>query len=213
MHILIALVTGIVVALMSSVPVGPINFAIMQTVMTRGKRIAMMIGMGGVIADIIYCFLGLAVVRWINTDENPAIFTYLNLATIPVVIYLGVMMIRRRNDVPKPAESGSRRTGIAMGVALGVSNPVLFGYWLWAASTVQSKGMIGKDWSDHIAFTIGVGLGIALFFFLFVNLIALGNKRLSDGFRKFFSTAVGVGFIVFGAYLIVHAILDYLDWI
>ena len=45
MHILIALVTGIVVALMSSVPVGPINFAIMQTVMTRGKRIAMMIGM------------------------------------------------------------------------------------------------------------------------------------------------------------------------
>jgi L-lysine exporter family protein LysE/ArgO len=211
MSIVMALLTGIVVALMSSVPVGPINFAIMQAVMTRGKRIAMMIGMGGVIADIVYCSLGLIVVRWINTDENPAIFTYLNLATIPVVIYLGVLMIRRRNDVPKPAETGSR-TGIAMGVALGVSNPVLFGYWLWAASTVQNTKMIGKDWPDHIAFTIGVGIGIALFFFLFVNLIALGNKRLSDGFRRFFSTAVGVGFIVFGVFLILRFILDYLGW-
>jgi L-lysine exporter family protein LysE/ArgO len=211
MHVVMALLTGVVVALMSSVPVGPINFAIMQAVMTRGKRIAMMIGMGGVIADVIYCFLGLAVVRWIDTDANPAIFTYLNLATIPVVIYLGVMMIRRRNDVPKPTTTGSR-TGIAMGVALGVSNPVLFGYWLWAASTVQSKGMIGREWSDHIAFTIGVGIGIALFFFLFVKLIALGNKRLSDSFRKLFSTAVGVGFIVFGAYLTLHALFDYLGW-
>lgn len=211
MHILMALLTGIAVALMSSVPVGPINFAIMQAVMTRGKRIAMMIGMGGVIADVVYCFLGLMVVRWIDTKANPAIFTYLNLATIPVVIYLGIMMIRRRNDVPKPTKTGSK-TGIAMGIALGVSNPVLFGYWLWAVSTVQSKGWIGTEWLDHIAFTIGVGIGIALFFFLFVNLIALGNKRLSDGFRKFFSTAVGVGFIIFGGYLIVHAVLEYLGW-
>lgn len=211
MQIVPAFITGIVVALMSSVPVGPINFAIMQTVLSSGKRLALMIGIGGAIADAVYCFLALIVFGWIAGDQNPAIFAWLNLLTIPVLFFLGIRMIKRRNDPPQQVKTG-KGSGIFMGIALGISNPVLFGYWLWAITTLQSEGFIGQGWGVYIAFTLGVSMGILGFFLLLVNLIALGSKKLSDGFRRFFSTAVGIGFMVFGTYLALRFAIDTWLW-
>lgn len=204
-----AFITGVWVAILSSVPIGPINFALVQTVMTRGKRAAMMIGVGGMIADAVYAFLAMMLFGLIAGEENPALFTWLNLLSIPVVIWMGINMIRKRNEVQQKGEvprAGS--SGILIGTMLGISNPMLFGYWIWVASVVQHEGWVHNEFWEYLAFTLGVAGGIILAFFGFVNLIALGNRRASDGFRRFFSVAVGVGFIIFGIFLTIRFILE-----
>jgi threonine/homoserine/homoserine lactone efflux protein len=206
-----ALVTGIWVAILSSVPIGPINFALVQTVMTKGKRAAMMIAVGGMIADVVYCFLAMILFGWIAGDDNPALFVWLNLISIPVVIWMGISMIRKRNEVQQPKSTGKvGGGGIFLGMMLGISNPMLLGYWLWVASVVMDQGWVKKTLLDYTAFTLGMSGGIILAFFGFVNLIALGNRRASDSFRKLFTTAVGVGFIIFGIYLSIR--FAYTHW-
>ena len=201
MSLLLAYIIGIGIAIASSVPVGPINFAILQTVFTRGKRDAMMIGLGGMIADTLYCFLGLMLYDIISGDNSPAIFTWLNLLTIPVVIILGYMMIAKRNEADKPGKPIKAKNGILVGITLGISNPVLLGYWLWVSSVVMANQWIEDTYAYYIIFTLGVATGIGLFFFGFINLAALGTRRMTNRFKSTFSLLVGIGFIGFGIYL------------
>ncbi|MEM7040527.1 MAG: LysE family transporter [Bacteroidota bacterium] len=205
MNFLLIFLVGIGIALMSSVPVGPINFAIIQAVFMKGKTAAFMIGVGGMIADVIYCFLALLLYGAIAESDSPAIFTWLNLITIPVVVFLGVMMIKKRNDKPEPSDKKEKAgNGILMGMMLGISNPVLFAYWVWVASYIQADGWITAQMTDYIAFAAGVATGVTAFFIGLVNIAAIGSKRMTDNFRSKFSLLVGIGFILFGVYLAVR---------
>ena len=84
MSVLTAFGIGIVCAIMSSAPVGPINFAIMQATWGRGKKAAMQIGMGGAIADVAYAVVAWFIADMIVDNEDPAVFKWLNFLTIPV---------------------------------------------------------------------------------------------------------------------------------
>jgi threonine/homoserine/homoserine lactone efflux protein len=205
LHFFPAFFSGVFVAILSAIPVGPINFALVQTVLTRGKKAAMMIGIGGMIADAIFCFLAMMLFGWISGGhDNPEVFKWLNLLSIPVLIVLGVNMILKRNEglEGKPVKTGG--SGIFVGTMLGISNPVLFGYWLWIASVMQQEGWVRENFWDYFFFTLGVACGILGGFFGFIQLVGLGNKHVSDKFRRFFSMAVGIGFIVFGVFLAIR---------
>lgn len=202
-----AYLIGVGVSILSSVPVGPINFAIIQAVFTKGKKNAMMIGIGGMVADVLYCFLALLLYGAIAESDSPGIFKWLNLITIPVVIFLGLRMIRKRHEQPEKEIKSNARSGIFMGIMLGISNPVLFAYWLWVASYIQADGWISHGMQDYLAFSAGVGTGVSLFFFGLVSVAAYGSKRMTHKFRETFSLLVGSGFIIFGLYLIARFLI------
>lgn len=209
MNLIVAFFVGLGVALASSVPVGPINFAIFQTTFTKGRKAALMIGIGGMIADTIYCFLGLWLSGLIAENQNPAIFKWLNVLTIPVVIFLGLMMIRNRNKEPDHrSEREGSRGGIIMGIMLGISNPVLFAYWLWVATIVLANGWIQPTFPYYLSFALGVAAGISAFFLIFIQIVAMTTKKMSTKFRSTFSMLIGIGFIAFGVYLTVRFLIN-----
>lgn len=202
-----AFLAGIVVAIASSVPVGPINFAIMQAVFTRGKRTALLIGLGGMLADAVYSFLGLLLFGALSGDSSPAVFQWINLITIPVVIFLGIHMIRKRHEQPEPHHRSKAGNSILAGIILGISNPMLFAYWLWVASYVQGDGWVDPTMLQYVIFALGVTAGIGLFFLGFVNLLAVATTRATQRFRATFSLLVGLGFIGFGIFLTIRHLL------
>ncbi|MEM6273273.1 MAG: LysE family transporter [Bacteroidota bacterium] len=120
--------TGVVVAIISSVPMGPIAFAIVHGVMTRGKAAGARIGIGGLIIDAIFAFVGMRLFGLVAPEDSPAVFDWINLLSIPVLVFLGVKMIRDRNKIQE-VEGGRRNRGdLFFGFSLGLSNPVLFAY-------------------------------------------------------------------------------------
>lgn len=209
MELLGAFIAGIWIAIASSVPVGPINFVIFEAVCAKKKRAAFLIGLGGMIADVIISFLALVLLAWLKEGgDNSAFFEWLNILTIPVVIIFGIVMIRKRNQEAKATKKMPASGGILLGLTLGVSNPVLLGYWMFVANTVLENQWVAKNIPSYIAFNLGVAIGISAFFVGFIYLVALTTKKLSNKYRSIFSLLIGLGFIIFG---IVKLILLFAD--
>lgn len=209
MELLSAFIAGIWIAVASSVPVGPINFAIFQAVCTKQKRSAFLIGLGGMIADVVISFAALMLFGWLSDGDNQAFFEWLNIMTIPVVIIFGIVMIRKRNQEAKASKKMPASGGILLGLTFGVSNPVLLGYWLFVASVVISKGWVQKTIASYIAFNLGVAIGISAFFVGFIYLVALTTKNISDKYRSIFSLLIGAGFIIFGLVQLIRLIFGF----
>ena len=208
MELLGAFVAGIWIAIASSVPVGPINFAIFQAVCAKNKRSAFLIGMGGMIADVIISFLALVLFGWLSEGDNTVFFEWLNILTIPVVIIFGIVMIRNRNQDAKAAKKMPASGGILLGLTLGLSNPVLLGYWMFVATTVLSNKWVSNTVPSYIAFNLGVAIGISAFFVGFIYLIALTTKKLSDKYKAIFSLLIGIGFITFGVVQLILLLIN-----
>jgi threonine/homoserine/homoserine lactone efflux protein len=207
MNGILAFLVGIGVALASSVPVGPITFAIFQTTFSQSKRAAMMIGAGGMMADVLYAFAALALFGELTSGGDAILFEILHLLTIPVLIVFGIAMIRKRNNDPSTTAKMPAGSGILLGLSLGISNPLLLAYWLFVASTVVGEGWVKANFINYLAFSIGVAIGVSAFFIGFIYLIAATTHRMSKHFRKLFSLLVGVGFIAFGLYLTVRYVI------
>src|SRR6187402_1032384 len=58
-HSLTAIITGFVASFLVSIPVGPINLTIINEGARRGFKWAIMIGLGSVVMESIYCALAL----------------------------------------------------------------------------------------------------------------------------------------------------------
>lgn len=201
---------GIVCAVMSSAPVGPINFAIMQVTWSRGRFPAALVGLGGTIADATYAMVAWWISDLIVGNENPAIFAWLNVLTIPVVLFLGYRMISSRNNPPVNQESIQRKgSDFWVGFALGISNPSLLLYWLGAIAYAQSGGWLGDSLPELGFFLVGILLGVFGCFLLVIFLTTLLTKRMSDKYLSGFSLAIGIGFIAFGLFLIGRALVVY----
>jgi threonine/homoserine/homoserine lactone efflux protein len=208
MEHLIAFASGIGIAIASSVPVGPINFAIFHEVCNKQKRSAFLIGIGGMIADVVISYLALALYGWLAEGDNSEFFHWLNILTIPVVMIFGIMMIKNRNKEAKANKKMPASSGILLGLTLGLSNPVLLGYWLVIAAQVMGSGLVKRSFLSYLSFTLGVGIGISAFFIGFIYLLAFGTKKLSDKYRSIFSLLIGIGFIGFGIFQLIWLLIN-----
>lgn len=209
MVILAAFFIGIVCAVMSSAPVGPINFAIMQATWARGKLPAALIGLGGTLADASYALAAWWISDWLVGEENPAVFAWLNVLTIPVVVFLGWRMIAQRHQNSEQVVPRRKGGDFLVGFALGISNPSLLLYWLGAIAYAQTGGWLETGILNLLAFIIGILLGVFGCFLLVILLTSRLTRSVSDKYLSWFSLAIGGGFILFGIFLAVRAVWVY----
>lgn len=209
MNLLTAFGIGVVCAVMSSAPVGPINFAIMQATWGRGKRAAMQIGMGGAIADVAYAVVAWFIADIIVDNEDPAVFKWLNFLTIPVVLYLGWKMIKNRKKTGQ-GKNVRASNNVFLGVALGISNPGLLIYWLGAIAYATSGGWLGKHPTELSLFALGVAGGVFSCFLLVIWLTGKLTANMNAKFQSGFSLFIGLGFLAFGVFLIARAFTLYI---
>lgn len=204
MDLLIAFIAGAVIAIISSVPIGPIGFAIVHAVIAKGRKEGMRVGLGGLIVDITFSFLALRLTGIFNPEDNPELFAWINLVSIPVLVILGVNMIRNRHSEPGSGEARRTGKGYLLGFTIGITNPILFGYWVWVASYGTGVGWIGVGLTDHLVFTGGVIFGMVAFLIGWTALLSAATMKSSQRFRATLSLLVGVGFILFSGFLAIN---------
>jgi threonine/homoserine/homoserine lactone efflux protein len=204
MELLIAFVAGAIIAIISSVPIGPIGFAIVHAVIARGRQEGMRVGLGGLIVDTAFSFLALRLTGVFNPEDNPELFAWINLVSIPVLVILGLNMIRNRHKEPDAGDTTKAGKGYLLGFTIGITNPILFGYWVWVVSYGTGAGWIGHGMLDHLVFTGGVIFGMVAFLLGWTRLLSAATMSASKRFRATLSLLVGVGFIVFSGFLAIN---------
>lgn len=150
---------GVGLGVVTGMPLGVANVAIVDAAAAGRRRFAVGVGVGSAIADTVHASLAFVGVGRLVT-AHPALVRVLAIAAAIVIVGYAVTAWRRRpvERVPSDVSSGVR--GGMTGLALTLPNPGALLAWVAVASSLWSDATPG----EALALGIGVGVGSAAWF-------------------------------------------------
>lgn len=207
MNILLHLLLGMVLSLIASIPVGPVNLAVVEVSLRAGKMAGYRIALGSAIIEFGYCMLAIWGINQLF-DNQSFIFT-LKIVSIPVLSLLGIWNLIKKIKVEEPSldKSTVKTKGtFLLGASLTLLNPMLLPFWLAVSIYLKNLEFFGYDLGllttslEGTIFSLGVGLGSFLLLFIITNFSA--NKELSHENKVKVNRFLGVLFLVIASYQI-----------
>jgi len=202
--VLLALAIGFAFGFIGSMPVaGPIAVLIVARSIENRHNSAFWIGMGSVIAEMVYAFFAfwgfaklLETYTWIDPVARG--LAAVILLVLGAVFWFGKPNEETVDDVPKKDKGWA---SFALGFSISGFNPTLLATWAGAATTL--KGIDGFEFEPIMAwpFGFGAGIGIGVWYVVLIQLIKRNKGRfrpetLNNVLRFFglFLVVVGIWF-------------------
>jgi len=164
-NVLYAAGLGFGLGVVTGMPLGVINIAIVDAVATGRQRFASGLGLGGGVADAVHAMLAFAGFgRLVIAD--PALVRDLAIVAAITIVAYAVIAWRSRARAVDPrggtqtGNDSSRIRGVATGIGLTLPNPAALAAWvavaaaLWPGATLLEATLLAG----------GVGAGSALWF-------------------------------------------------
>jgi L-lysine exporter family protein LysE/ArgO len=197
---MIALIVGVVIGFFTSIPIGPINLAVMMKGLANKTGQGLMIGAGTGFMDIVYC--GAAMFGMSTLISNPKIELAFRIATFVIFLMFAVKTTFFKIPEAKlqPAEEavGFKRY-LLVGVVLYLSNPSFIAYWITVAGIMQSYHVLQSTTSDNILFAAGTGLGTFTWYFVLLELVERYKVRFDAGQIQNITRAFGAILLIITA--------------
>jgi arginine exporter protein ArgO len=155
---------GLGLGVVTGMPLGVINIAIVDAAMAGRRGFARGLGLGGGAADALHAMVAFAGVGRAVT-ANPALVRGLAIAAAIAIVAYAVIAWRRRHVVDprigvQMGGDASPRRGLATGLVLTLPNPGALAAWVAVAASVWPDAALPE--AAWIAG--GVGVGSALWF-------------------------------------------------
>jgi threonine/homoserine/homoserine lactone efflux protein len=182
MSIFIAAPTGLLIGLLLSMPVGPVNLTIINGAAQRGFKYAMLIGLGAVTMDVIYCtiaftsFSSFFYLRIVRTSMEVFTFVFmlllgmkfLSAKTVTAPTHLGAAASRIEKRIDEKLHPHS---AYMIGFTRVLGNMGVLLFWIVAAAYFMSHEayFTSHEWVEDTvaakaAFITGVALGANTWF-------------------------------------------------
>ncbi|MBW7888920.1 MAG: LysE family transporter [Bacteroidetes bacterium] len=177
---MIALLVGFIIGYLTTVPIGPINLAVMMKALQNKTGQGMMIGTGSAVMDVVYCAGAIFGISSLLT--YPSLEFIFRVATFSVFFGYGVKTTFFKLHDPhlKPKEAddsqGFKRFFL-LGMAMYFSNPSFLAYWITIAGIVHSYRIIDRTTIDNAMFALGTGVGVTTWFFTLIELVERHKMR------------------------------------
>jgi len=210
------LLIGIAAGAATGIPIGPVNVAVIDASYRHTLRRALMVGLGGAVADMLYSGLGvLGVTPVIN--NYPIVPPILYAVSGIILLVYGFLTARSQPVQPVvPSEevddaSASHKAiqvrremwqGFSVGVALILLNPAAVVTWVVIIGQLIPD--IQNNW-EGLACALGVLIGSWAWFALVAYLTHKGKSVLGDK-AAWIPRVIGVGLMVYAVYLIAKAV-------
>jgi len=182
-HSNVAFVTGLVAGFLVSIPVGPINLTIINEGARRGFRWALMIGLGSVVMEAIYCAISLT--GFSAFLGLPMVKSTMELLSFLFLLYLSWKYFRAKS-IPDHTQGGDRieqkfhpHSAFMTGFVRVLGNPAVLLVWVTLTATFLSHNWVDESADDRVACVLGVAAGAALWFFLLAWGVSKGHGRIS----------------------------------
>jgi threonine/homoserine/homoserine lactone efflux protein len=166
-NLLSAALLGLGLGVVTGMPLGVVNVAIVDAASSGRQRFAIGVGLGGALADMLHAGLAFVGVGRLVT-ARPDLVRWLAIAAAVAIVLYAALAWRRR-ETPRVATDESRiGRGFATGFVLTLPNPGALAAWVTVAAALWPDASYG----EAIAFAIGVGLGSAAWFALLARWIS-----------------------------------------
>jgi threonine/homoserine/homoserine lactone efflux protein len=182
-HSLTAALTGLVASFLVSIPVGPINLTIINEGARRGFKWAVMIGLGAVLMEALYC--ALALTGFSAFLQVPLVKSIMELVSFLFLLYLAWKYFSAKS-IPDHVHSADvieqklhPRSAFMVGFIRVLGNPAVLLVWMTLTATFLSHNWVDHTIDDKVAFVCGVALGAALWFVLLAYGVSRGHGRFS----------------------------------
>ena len=202
-----ALVAGFACGFVVSIPVGPVNLAVINQALRRGFSRAFLVGLGAACAETIYATALLA--GHSSILDQPMIRDALRVVAVVVI---AVIALRSLLLKPKPLEASEATAervderwhhprAFLLGFLLTISNLMLVVLWATLSAVLFAREWVQAAAADRAACSAGVLLGCSLWFFLLAWFVSRAHRRITPRTLLLLTRVCGVVLLVFAALL------------
>jgi threonine/homoserine/homoserine lactone efflux protein len=200
---MLAAIVGFAIGFLTSVPVGPINVAVLTKGVRESFAHGISLAIGAATMDFVYA--SAAMFGFFAVFQGPRVNLAFQLLGIALLVYFGLKNILTK---PKPVEQRVKiplkhelHSSFWIGVFLYLSNPTFLGYWITVGGVIQAYKLIINEWLDNLFFAIGAGLGAAGWFYVLLKFFHHRSATLKPATLHRMSVLAGYLLLVFACYL------------
>jgi threonine/homoserine/homoserine lactone efflux protein len=198
---------GFAAGVVTGVPIGPVNVAVIDAAYRHTLRRAIAVGMGGAIADCLYALLGVVGVTPM-LKANPSVPPILFCVSGLILVAYGLLTVRSRPVTPATSESPRAPkpskelwSGFTVGVVLILLNPAAMITWV-----VILGSILPDDASTGAGLSLSAGVLIgSLAWFTTVAVLTYRGKHLLGDKAVWIPRIIGVCLMGYGMYLVGRA--------
>ena len=205
--LLIAALTGFISGLLLSIPVGPINFTIINEGRRRGFAWSLLIGAGASAMEVIYC--AIAFTSFASFFSRGYVKAVMELTSFVFLLYLGVKFLTARSVEAAPRFLSDRghleerietriehrfepHSTFMTGFVRVLANPGVLICWI-----ILSANFVSREWVDalvpgtQLACIVGVAAGTNLWFLALSWAVSAGHRKLDERTLRLLEHASG----------------------
>lgn len=187
--------TGLVISLLGSLPLGTLNVTAMQISVQENTRNAVKFAIGTALVEIIYVRISLKGMDWVMQHQQ--IFRILEWATVALFLILAVSSFRvaSKNKDQKNILLNNEMNRFFLGFTMSALNPVQIPFWFIWSTYLLSNGFLEPTEMQFNLYTLGIGIGTLSGFAIFI----FAGKWLVNKLKashKAINITVGVIFIL-----------------
>ncbi|MCL5098033.1 MAG: LysE family translocator [Candidatus Omnitrophica bacterium] len=211
--LLLSWFVGVLSGLLVSIPVGPVNIAIVNEGAHRGFKWALHIGLGSVVMEVIYCTIGFA--GFSGMFQSRFLRATLELVSFLLMLFLGLkyLFLHSLSATNKTAEQVEHRlhphTAFMIGFVRVLGNPGVLLGWITISAAFVAHEWVSPNWISKLACIAGVGMGALAWFVLLSRLVSHSGSRFSSQTLVRMSQVSGASLLVM-AIVIGSRIIDLL---
>lgn len=184
---MIAFVVGFIIGYLTTIPIGPINLAVVMKALRNHTVQALLIGVGSALMDVLYC--GAALFGVGTLVSNPTLDTIFRVSTFAIFFVYGVKTtfgkLPETHFQPTEDDTPGFKRYFLLGMAMYFSNPSFLGYWITIGGIVHGYKVMEATALNNALFALGTGLGVTAWFFTLVELVERQKVKFEvDRIRK-----------------------------
>ncbi len=192
--------TGFIFGFLMSIPVGPVNLTIINEGARRGFLWALMIALGAVSMELIYC--AIAFTGFASFFQKGMVKAAMELSSFVFMLYLGVKFLRAKtieatNKIEERIEEKLHpHSAYGIGFVRVMGNPGVLLLWIVLAANFISREWVEPDGPGKFSCISGMGAGAGLWFLGLSYAVSQRKKKLTEKTLLKMERFSGIGLLV-----------------
>ncbi|MDA2728958.1 LysE family transporter [Bacillus cereus] len=183
-----------------SAPMGPINAAQLEKGIRSGFFHAWILGIGALLADVIYmALIYLGVIHFLEKD---IIKLFLWSFGAFVLIYTGIESLKNANQISisNTRNDDSIIKSFFSGFFMSLSNPLTILFWLGIFGSILAKAASSYTKEQLLLYSFGTILGIFIWDITMASTSSIFRKILNTRILSLITVISGISLIIYGLY-------------
>ncbi|MGG3399385.1 amino acid transporter [Bacillus cereus] len=183
-----------------SAPMGPINAAQLEKGIRSGFFHAWILGIGALLADVIYmALIYLGVIHFLEKD---IIKLFLWSFGAFVLIYTGIESVKNANQISisNTRNDDSIIKSFFSGFFMSLSNPLTILFWLGIFGSILAKAASSYNKEQLLLYRFGIILGIFIWDITMASTSSIFRKILNTRILSLITVISGISLIIYGLY-------------